>query len=101
MSALARDEAVLECSIPQLAKSVIEDRTREGVAGFALVEDATGPASLVRIVDPVEHEQRPVDEADLAQCASHRILRKISITARREAGCGHQTVRRFTECFLN
>ena len=57
---------VLEGAVAQFAKPVEEDGAGESVAGFTLVEDAARAASLLGIVEPVEHEQRALDAPDLA-----------------------------------
>ncbi len=69
---------VLERAVAQLAQSVEENGARERVAGLALVEDETGAASLLGIVESVEHEQGALDPPDLAQRAGDRVLARIT-----------------------
>ncbi len=57
-----------------------EDGTSERVAGFTLVEASLTLHAEVAVFDPVEHEQGPLDPADLAE----REIQPVLLPARAE-----------------
>ena len=69
---------VLESPVAQFTEPVEEDGASERVAGLTLVEDAAGTASLLGIVEPVEHEQGALDPPDFTQCAGDGVLARIA-----------------------
>ena len=65
---------VLVGAVADFAEPMNKDGARQAVAGFALVEFAAGAAAQLRILDPVEGEQRALQPAQLAQRRGDAIL---------------------------
>src|SRR3546814_5983244 len=57
---------VLEPPITQFAELVEEERACERVAGLALVEARLGTPAQINVAQPVEHEDRAFEAAQLA-----------------------------------
>ena len=64
--------------VPEPAEPVKADGTSERVAGFAFVELDRCLPTQVRLVQPVQREQRPLEAADLAQCQRQTVLARVS-----------------------
>ena len=77
---------VLECAVAQFTEPIEGDGAGERVADLALVENAAGTTPLLRIVEPVEHEQDcNVSIARLMRSAGSLIVsaapKMVSVTA--------------------
>src|SRR5215203_509274 len=63
--------------VPEPAEPVKADGASERVAGFAFVELDRCLPTQVRLVQPVQREQRPLEAADLAQCQRQTVLARV------------------------
>src|SRR5271170_3889080 len=69
---------VLEAAVTQVALSVEEDSTGEGVSGFTFVESDLDTPAQLRVFHPLQHEKRALDAADFAKRCVEAILAGIA-----------------------
>ena len=65
----------LERAVADFTQSIETDRAGQVVAQFALVQDRGHAARKLRILQPVEDEQRALDTTELAQRERKAVLR--------------------------
>ena len=80
---------VLEASVAQVALPVEEDGTSEGVPGLALVEANLDTSAQLRVLHPLQHEERALDAADFAKRRVEAILSGITCKFSNDERGGH------------
>ena len=68
---------VLVGAVADFPEPMDEDRARQAVAGFALVQLLTGFAAQLGFADPVEREQRTLQPSQLAQRGGNAVLPRV------------------------
>jgi hypothetical protein len=84
---------VLEAAGTQVALSVEEDSTGEGVSGFTFVESDLDTPAQLRVFHPVQHEKRALDAAHFAKRCVEAILTGIAGELADDKRGGHRACR--------
>src|SRR3954451_19157771 len=82
-------------TIAHAAETVEAYGTRQRIAGFALVQLRRSTPTQLRIVEPVEHQQSPLNAADLTQRQARAILPRVCAEPMQQQGSAdHACARR-------
>ena len=79
---------VFEAAVPEFTPAVEEDRSRETILGFSLIQANLDASTQLNTLNPVQGEERPLDPAKFSQSDSQSVLTWVASQFPKHQGGG-------------